>query len=105
MVLPSGDERLLSGGTKAWPGGGATARNSRFPNALKVGARLAACLAAALPAPEVDAGTRSVTALVRNGAAQCVIVVPAGKQKILQPAAEELQYHLRKMSGAEIRIA
>jgi hypothetical protein len=78
--------------------------NNRFPNALKILAGLAACLAAAWSAPEVHAGTTSGTTLVRNGAAQCVIVVPAGKQPIIQPAAEDLQYHLRKMSGAEIPI-
>jgi hypothetical protein len=76
----------------------------RFPKALKFGAGLATCLAAALSAAKIQAETTSVTTLVRNGAAQCVIVVPAGKQPIIQPAAEDLQYHLRKMSGAEIPI-
>ena len=71
--------------------------NHRFPNALKVGARLAACLAAALPAPEVDAGTRSVTALVRNGAAQCVIVVPAGTPHWFKVVPRPISYYVVKV--------
>ena len=42
--------------------------------------------------------------LVDSGAARCVIVLPAGEQPLLQPAAEDLQACLRKMSGAEVRI-
>jgi hypothetical protein len=78
--------------------------NHRFSNARNIGTGLMAGLATALSALTVHAGTTSVITLVRNGAAQCVIVVPAGNQPIIQSAAEDLQYHLRKMSGAEIAI-
>jgi hypothetical protein len=46
---------------------------------------------------------RAVT-LVEDGVARCVIMLPAGVQPLLQPAAEDLQACLRKMSGAEVPI-
>jgi len=42
--------------------------------------------------------------LVDGGAARCVIVLLAGEQPLLRPAAVDLQACLRKMSGAEVRI-
>ena len=44
----------------------------------------------------------SVT-LVRDGQTQCTIVVPREEQAIVD-AARDLQYHLRKMSGAEVPL-
>ena len=44
----------------------------------------------------------SVT-LVEEGKAQCVIVVPLEEQTLLD-AAEDLRYHLQKMSGANVPI-
>jgi hypothetical protein len=43
--------------------------------------------------------------LIQDGVARCAIVVPAGEQPVLQPAVEDLQTCLRKMSGAEVPIA
>ena len=45
---------------------------------------------------------RSVV-LVRDGRAECTIVLPREEQGIVD-AARDLQYHLRKMSGAEVPI-
>ena len=39
--------------------------------------------------------------LVRDGRAECTIVVPREEQGIVN-AARDLQYHLRRMSGAEL---
>ena len=41
--------------------------------------------------------------LVRDGRGQCTIVVPGEDGSIID-AAEDLQYHLRKMSGAEVPV-
>ncbi|HTU25732.1 MAG TPA: DUF4838 domain-containing protein [Pirellulales bacterium] len=76
----------------------------KFREARAIEAALAACLLTACAVSKIHAGTTAVTTLVRDGTARCVIVVPAGKQPIIQPAAEDLQYHLRKMSGAEVAI-
>ena len=51
------------------------------------------------------AGPGQAVTLVEGGVARCAIVVPAGEQPVLQPAAEDLQACLRKMSGAEVPIA
>ena len=42
--------------------------------------------------------------LVENGQAKCTIVVPAEENNVIYSAAEDLQYHLRKMTGAEVPI-
>ena len=49
-----------------------------------------------------SAPASSVT-LIEDGRPQCVIVVPRENELILR-AAEDLRYHLRKMSGAEVPI-
>ena len=41
--------------------------------------------------------------LIEDGRARCVIIVRLEDEPILD-AAEDLQYHLRKMSGAEVPI-
>ena len=65
-------------------------------------AGLLSVMAAALALSAVP--SRAAT-LVRDGVARCVIVMPAGEQSVLQPAAEDLQACLRKMSGAVVPIA
>lgn len=42
--------------------------------------------------------------LVREGTAVAVIVTPDRPLPVVQAAAEELQYHVRKASGAELRV-
>lgn len=50
------------------------------------------------------AGPSGAVTLVADGVARCTIVVPAGEQPVLQPAIEDLQACLRKMSGAEVPV-
>ncbi len=57
---------------------------------------MATCSAIALAAR----GAHGDLLLVRNGQPRSVIVTPAEPNDVVQLAAEELQYHLRKMSGA-----
>lgn len=44
------------------------------------------------------------TVLVKDSQGQCTIVVPAKEETVLREAAEDLAYHLEKMSGASIPI-
>ena len=53
-------------------------------------------LAASAPAPE--------TVLVEDGEGRCTIVVPVEADATLRAAAEDLAYHLERMSGASIPI-
>ncbi len=61
---------------------------------------MATCSAIALAAR----GAHGDLLLVQNGQPRSIIVTPAEPNDVVQLAAEELQYHLRKMSGAAILI-
>ena len=68
-------------------------RNSQQLKALTCVMALAAGLGNAVP-----------VALVRNGDARSQIVVPNEVLPVVQYAAKELQYHIRKATGAELAI-
>ena len=51
----------------------------------------------------VVAAPASALTLIENGQARCTIVIPP-EDKGLIAEANDLQYHLRKMSGAEVPI-
>ncbi len=58
---------------------------------------LITCLALAV-------GSRADVTLVRDGAPAAVIVIPDSPVQVVEYAAEELQHHVRKASGAELQI-
>jgi len=50
------------------------------------------------------AAPASAVTLIEDGQANCTIIVPIEENSLIQAAADDLQYHLRKMSGAEVPI-
>jgi len=50
------------------------------------------------------AAPASAVTLIEDGQAKCTIIVPTEQDATIQAAADDLQYHLRKMSGAEVPI-
>jgi len=67
--------------------------------------RLCATLTLLAAVPTTAGSAAAAAALVRDGRAQAVIVLPAESQADEQEAAAELALHVRKMSGAELRTA
>ena len=65
--------------------------------AIATGAAVLACVVYAV----VHAAE---TVLVENGEARSVIVLPAQADTVVREAAEDLVYHLRKMSGATVPV-
>ncbi|MBE6598255.1 MAG: DUF4838 domain-containing protein [Ruminococcaceae bacterium] len=53
---------------------------------------------------EVDAGEYSADKVTENGEARAHIVVAEGADRLLSYAAEELSYHIKKVSGADVPV-
>jgi len=74
----------------------------KVPNS-KQRLKIVFCIAAAMACGSASRGEEPVT-LVREGRPLCHIVVGPGSPKSARFGAEELRWHIRKMTGAEIPI-
>ncbi len=79
---------------------------TNFARMDKATNRMRALLGMALLIGTSSALQAQETVLVEDGQGRCTIVVPATEKEkaSLEPAAEDLAYHLQKMSGASIPI-